>query len=222
MSGTTPFDGTRPVIPSPTTRASPVAPDSAPRESPPPNRRMVPQSICAACFQVSVERWVRLIGNAKSRIAPVRAATASGTLDSTATAKGWSRPRKRGSRPGPIQSDTVAPNAMTALRSPGFHGPSARRRSAMSSSAPGISPTPVRPTRLRTKNRACAAPFSAAAAHLEPARSHADSQSSTVGSRRSVIGHMQHPCGLQADAYPGPSRVCAGVDDCQGLAGLAR
>ena len=43
--GTTPFDGTSPVIPSPTTWASPVAPDSVPSDSPPPKSRMVPQSI---------------------------------------------------------------------------------------------------------------------------------------------------------------------------------
>ena len=150
--GTTPLDGTSPVIPSPTTCANPVAPDRAPSDSPPPNSRIVPQSICAACLQVMVERRVALMGSRKSRIAPVNAATASGTLDRTPTATGWSRPRNRGSMPGTIHSDTVTPNAITAFRSPGFQGPRARRRSAMIRSAPGISRTPVRPARFRTRN----------------------------------------------------------------------
>ena len=74
-----------------------------------------------------------LIGRAKSTDRPVRAATASGPLG--CTAKRWSRQRKSGSRSGPIQSDTVTPNAMTTFRSPALHGTRARQRSAMISSA---------------------------------------------------------------------------------------
>ena len=136
-------------MPSPTTCASPVAPDRVPSDRPPPKSRIVPQSICAACFQVSVDRSVLLTGSRNSRMAPVSAATDSGTLESTATANGCSRPRNSGSRPGPIQSSTVTPKAITAFRSPGFQGPSARWRSAMIASAPGISVTPVRPTQFR-------------------------------------------------------------------------
>ena len=70
--------GTSPVIPSPTTRASPVDAARAPRASPPPNSRMVPQSICAACRQVIVVRWVSLLGSRKSSTTPISAATDSG------------------------------------------------------------------------------------------------------------------------------------------------
>ena len=83
VSGTTASVGSRPVIPEPTARASPLDADSAPSDSPPPNRRMVPQSICAACFQVRVDRCSLLTGSRNRSTAPIRAATDSGTLART-------------------------------------------------------------------------------------------------------------------------------------------
>ena len=149
VSGTTASVGNRPVMPSPTASARPVDDDSAPSESPPPNKRMVPQSICAACFQVMVVRCSRLAGSRNSRMAPESAATDSGTLACSNCASGWSRPMTRASRPGPTHKQTVTPKASTAFRWPAVHGPSACLRSATMAVAPGISRTPVRPIRLR-------------------------------------------------------------------------
>ena len=96
-----------------------------------------------------VVRSVLLLGSRKSSTTPTSAATADGTLAVTEATSGWSVPSTSASRPGPIQSTIVTLNAMTALISPRRQGPSARLRSAMICSTPGISRTPVRPTQLR-------------------------------------------------------------------------
>ena len=95
-------------------------------------------------------RRVLLIGSKNRSNAPVNAATASGILARTDCANGCSRPKNKGNRPGPTHKTTVTPNAMIALRSPGFQGPRAALRSTIICSAPGISLTPpVFPVQFR-------------------------------------------------------------------------
>ena len=96
-----------------------------------------------------VVRSVSLLGSRKSSTTPARAATDSGTLASTDRARGSSVPSTSASSPGPTHRVTVTQKAMTAFSSPRFQGPSARFRSAMICSMPGISRTPVRATQLR-------------------------------------------------------------------------
>ena len=63
--------------------ARPVENASEPIASPPPNRRIVPQSMRTAWSQVSVKRRDRqLTGSRNRRMAPIMAATASGIAES--------------------------------------------------------------------------------------------------------------------------------------------
>src|SRR5690606_28415344 len=69
-----------PASPSPMAVARPVEVASAPIEMPPPNSSTMPQSMCAASSHDSVKRRAgQWTGSRNSRMAPIMAATDSGT-----------------------------------------------------------------------------------------------------------------------------------------------
>src|SRR5215217_2298740 len=106
------FAGNQPVMPWPIASASPVENASSPIARPPPNSRMIPQSIRTASSQLRVNLRARqLTGRRNSRMAPEIAATDSGTATANPRAR-LELPNPTIVRtPGAIQSVTVTPNA---------------------------------------------------------------------------------------------------------------
>ncbi|MBM4410477.1 MAG: PAS domain-containing protein [Chloroflexi bacterium] len=99
------------------TLASPVSNVRLPSASPPPNSRMVPQSICAARFQVSVNSpRRRSVGSAQSSTGASSATADSGRWLSSHRATLDSLPATDAAAPGSIHSVTISAKTAATLR----------------------------------------------------------------------------------------------------------
>ena len=117
--------------------ASPVSNASVPRLSPPPNSRIVPQSIRTASFQSRANsRRDQSTGITNSSNAANTATGSFGSTSRSAAAKPPSGPAASDAIPGAIHSTTAVRNAASEARSPARNRPRRSRSARISPIAP--------------------------------------------------------------------------------------